>query len=194
MLSEQRLMQKQAAINGLIYGIIILVIGIIALYWIASTSAMPIVIASPVFLSFLIPVALAVFFTLKLRKQIGGYWSFREATSGIFIMFFTAYFVYSLGNFIYSRAIDKSINDRVQQNIIKVTTDFASKQNISTEELDEKIDEIKQSVEAGKNPTAGHVIQGMVFSIIIIFVGALVFAAIFKKEPPVFENNESQLT
>jgi len=193
MQSEQRLMQKQAAIYGLLFGVIVLIIGLVALYWIASTSAMPVVIASPVLLSFIIPLGLAVVFTLQLRKYVGGYWSMRQATSGIFLMFFTAYFVYSLGNFVYARAVDKTINERVQQNIIKVTTDFASKQNIPTEELDEKIDQIKESIEAGKHPTPGHVAQGIIFSIIILFVGALIFAAIFKKEPPVFEN-KSQLS
>ncbi|WP_207421188.1 DUF4199 domain-containing protein [Desertivirga brevis] len=191
-MQDKRSMQKQAAVYGLLFGVIILIIGIIALYWIASTTAMPVIIASPVLLSFAIPVALAIFFTLKLRKYVGGYWSMREAASGIFIMFFAAYFVYSLGNYIYSHSVDKGITERVQQNIVKVTTDFAGKQNVPTEELDEKIDEIKASIEAGKNPTIGHVIQGIIFSIIITFIAALIFAAIFKKEPPVFAKSVSE--
>ncbi|WP_207531621.1 DUF4199 domain-containing protein [Desertivirga arenae] len=189
---DKRSMQKQAAVYGLLYGVVILIIGIIALYWIASTRAMPVIIASPVLLSFAIPVGLAIFFTLKLRNYAGGYWSMREAASGIFIMFLTAYFIYSLGNYVYAHKVDKGITERVQLNIVKVTTDFASKQNVPTEELDEKIDQIKESIEAGKNPTVGHIIQGIFFSIIIIFVAALIFAAIFKKEPPVFAKSVSE--
>src|SRR5690554_3863472 len=35
----------------------------------------------------LIGIGVAVYFTLDIRKKIGGYWSFREALSAIFVMF-----------------------------------------------------------------------------------------------------------
>ncbi len=36
----------------------------------------------------LVGIGLAVYFCIDMRKQIGGYWSFKEALSNIFIMFF----------------------------------------------------------------------------------------------------------
>ncbi len=183
-------MQKKAVVNGLIYGAILLIVGIIAVHFLVSTTSMTVIFAFSGFLTFLIPVGVAIPFTLNLRKNAGGYWNLRQATTAIFVMFLTAYVVYSAGNFIYSRAIDKTINQRVTENIIKVTADFASRQNLPQEQIDEKIDQMRENMEAGKNPSLSHIVQSFIFSVIFIFIGALIFAAIFKRERPVFERSE----
>ena len=191
MLVEQREMQKKAALSGLLFGVILLCIGIPALYVIAQASSMAVVIGSPVLLSFIVPILLAVFFCISLRKQVGGYWSFREATGGIFVLFITAYLLYSAGSHVHTHYIDKKIAQEVKENVLNVTTTFASKQNIPAEELDEKIDEMKENMEEEKNPSTGKLIQSVLFSIIILFIGALLFAAIFKKEEPLFNEPTS---
>lgn len=192
MIEDKREMQKKAALLGLVFGVILLVIGIIALYLIAKTTSIAVVIASPILLSFLVPLGLAVWFCLNLRKRIGGYWSFRDATSGIFLMFFSAYFIYSTGNLVFTKAIDTTISKTVKENILKVTSDFASRQNLPAEQIDEKIEEMKSKMEEEGTPDAKQIVQGIVYAIIIIFVVSLIFAAIFKKEPPVFETDNDE--
>ena len=182
----QRQMQKKAALSGLVFGVISLVIGIAALYVIADTNSMAVVIGSPIVLSFILPIILAVYFCLNLRKQVGGYWSFREATSGIFVLFISAYLVYSAGNYVFAKAVDPNINKAVKENIVNVTERFASEQDIPTEQIDEKIEEMRDQLAEEHTQTAGKIFQSVVFAIIIIFVGSLIFAPIFKKDPPVF--------
>lgn len=187
---SQRQMQKKAAIYGLAFGVVSLVIGIAALYLIADTKSMVVVIGSPILLSFVLPIILAVYFCLNLRKQVGGYWTFREATSGIFVLFISAYLIYSLGNYVFAHAIDPNINKAVKENIVNVTERFASKQDIPTEQIDEKIEEMREQLAEEQTQTTGKIFQSVVYAIIIIFVGSLIFAAIFKKDPPVFAKTD----
>jgi len=187
---DQRDMQKKAALMGLIFGLIALVTGIGGLYIVASSSSIAGALGFQVLRSFVIPLSLAVLFAIILRKQIGGYWSFRQATSGIFLLFFTAYFVYSLGDLGYKQAVDSTLETKALQNTIKVTVDFVSKQKMPTDQLDDKITQMEEAMEASKHVSPGAIAQGMLAFILIIFVVSLVFAAIFKREQPLFEEEE----
>ena len=74
--------KKIAFINGLIWAVINIFI-LLAVYY-----AMPNLLGNMAFavVTFVISLGLAIYFVLDLRKKIGGYWSFREALSNIFIM------------------------------------------------------------------------------------------------------------
>lgn len=76
--------KKSAISNALIWAVINIVIFLLVYY------ASPTSLANPGFgIVFIgIGIGLAVYFTLDLRKKIGGYWSFREALTNIFLMFF----------------------------------------------------------------------------------------------------------
>ena len=71
--------KKKAIINGVILGFISLVLSIISLYF--SKTATSIVTSSVVniFVSYVVFLAIAVFFILQLRKANGGYWDFTTA-------------------------------------------------------------------------------------------------------------------
>ena len=79
--------RKSAATNGLIWAFINIVIFLLTYY------AAPQLLGNMSYgiLIFLISIGLAVYFVLDLRKKIGGYWSFREALSSIFVLFFVQY-------------------------------------------------------------------------------------------------------
>jgi hypothetical protein len=50
----------------------------------------------------LIAMGLYIFFTIDLRKKIGGFWSFKEALKGIFLMSFIAGLLSTFVNFVLS--------------------------------------------------------------------------------------------
>ncbi|WP_207425629.1 DUF4199 domain-containing protein [Pedobacter sp. SYSU D00535] len=182
-------LQKKAAVNGLIFGAIQLVVAIISLYILASTDSAAVILSFPLLLSLLLPLGIAVYFCLNLRKSIGGYWSLREATSGIFIMFVVAYFLYSLGTYAFTKTVNPGVNTAVKENVIKVTSSMMERQGMATEQIDEKVEQIRESMDEEAAPGAGKLIQGIVVSIIVIFVVSLIFAAIFKREAP-YSNKE----
>jgi hypothetical protein len=50
-------------------------------------------------------------------------------------------------------------------------------------EIDKKMEEINQKFEEQKNPSIGSIIQNQLIAIIFLFVLALIFGAIFKRDP-----------
>jgi hypothetical protein len=80
-LSLQNL-NKAASTNGLTIGILSTAIGVVTFYMFPSLlGSISFGIGTLV-----ISLVIYVFFTLDLRKKIGGFWSFREALKGIFLM------------------------------------------------------------------------------------------------------------
>jgi hypothetical protein len=183
---SQKEIRNKSIKNGLFLGLILLVVGIISLYLIASTAALWVVIFAPVVVSFVIPIAVAVFFCLNLRKKVGGYWAFRQATSAIFFMFFTAYVISTLGNFAFGKLVEPNIDQRVKKNLITATTSAMENQGLDQELIDDKVAQIEKQFSSKQQISTGGIIQGVVFSILIVFVFSLIFGAIFKKDPPVY--------
>ena len=75
---------NQLAINnGLYIGGISTILGILVYY------VSPDLMGATSFgiIMMLLSLALYIFFTIDLRKKVGGFWSFREALKGIFLMF-----------------------------------------------------------------------------------------------------------
>lgn len=183
---DQRELKKGGAINGLIFGIIVLLAGVVSVYMLANTANFALVVATPLVVSLLLPLAAAVFLTLNLRKRVGGYWTLRQATTGIFIMFIVAYIFSTLGNLVFYTASGPEIKIQTKENLVKVTTSFLERQGANQDEIDASVDKVNAGFTEGAALSTGQMIQGYLQAIIIIFVAALIFAAIFKKEPPAF--------
>ena len=83
-------LNKAAGTNGVIIGILSIVIGVVTYY------VFPQLLGSISFGigSLVVSLLIYIFFTLDLRKKIGGFWSFREALKGIFLMAFIAGLLY----------------------------------------------------------------------------------------------------
>ena len=80
-LSLQNL-NKAASTNGVIIGILSTVIGVVTFYMFPSLlGSMSFGIGT-----LAVSLVIYIFFTLDLRKKIGGFWNFREALKGIFLM------------------------------------------------------------------------------------------------------------
>lgn len=187
---DQTELKKGGAVNGLIFGMIVLLAGIISVYMLANTANFALVVATPLVVSLLVPLAAAVFLTLNLRKRIGGYWTLRQATTGIFIMFIVAYTFSTVGNFVFYEISGPGLKAETKENLVKVTTSFLERQGANQDEIDASVDKVNAGFAESVELSTGQIIQGYLQAIIIIFVAALIFAAIFKKEPPVFARAE----
>src|ERR1700733_7050051 len=83
---------------GIALGFILLALGIFSYYLITRVTTSPVLfVAIPIFFSLFIPIFLTVFFCFNGRKKLGGYWTFKQATTGIFIMFLVAYLIQFIG-------------------------------------------------------------------------------------------------
>ncbi|WP_257656342.1 DUF4199 domain-containing protein [Parapedobacter lycopersici] len=133
-----------------------------------------------------IGIGLAIYFTLDLRRKAGGYWSFREALSNIFIMFIVQVVVVTLFTTAFAKWIEPSYADTMREISLNATTRMAETLSSDQDQIDKIIEEAEKSIEKQVNPGFMDVVQGLAIAAIFYFVGALIFAAIFKRERPVF--------
>src|SRR6202007_1862689 len=111
---------QQIRINGIkkgvFLGVIITALSIISYYFVTSGNQSPVLfVAAPVFFSIFLPIFAVVFFCFDSRKKIGGYWTFRQATTGIFIMFLIAYiFQFAVRDVAFNRFIEPNSVQKTQ--------------------------------------------------------------------------------
>lgn len=175
--------KRIALINGLIWGFVNIVLLLLVYY------AMPDLLGNYAYgvVLMLIGLGLAVYFTLDIRKKIGGFWSFRFALSHIFILFFVQYLVFALFTTAFPKWIEPAYADHVREIRLNSVTEVAERfGGGNQEQIDMMIEEAEKAIEKELNPTLTDFLQTLAISVIMYFIGALIFAAIFKREKPVF--------
>jgi len=178
--------------SGLTLGAILLVLGIFSFYFIIRMAAsFLLIIIGPIVFSIIIPIVLVIFICFDLRKKIGGYWNFRQATTGIFIMFFVAYIVQYIGkDVVFAKFVEPNMVQKTQDAMMDATTAMMEKAGTDQTQIDEKKAQIQKQFDGQKEITIGKIIQGIIISIILMFVLALIFGALFKKDPPLFADSD----
>jgi hypothetical protein len=171
---------------GIVLGFILLALSISSYYLITRVNTSPVLfIAIPVFFSLFIPILVTVYFCFNGRRQLGGYWTLKQATTGIFIMFLMAYVIQFIGkDIVFDKVIEPNNIVTTQHAAIKAKTTLMKQNGDSQKAIDHSIAEMKKDFAAQQNTTVGSTIQGLVFSILFVFLFALVFGALFKKVPP----------
>lgn len=175
--------KKIAFINGLVWTGINLFILLVTYY------AMPQLLGNAAYgiVSMVISLGLAIYFTLDLRKKVGGYWSFKEALSNIFIMFFVQQLLYTALVLGFGKYVEPAYNDYMREVTLNASVQMAEAFGGGDSEMvDNMIAEAEASVEKSLNPSFMDFIQAQAIAVIVCFILALIFAAIFKRERPVF--------
>ena len=151
-------LNKAASTNGVIIGILSTVIGVVTYY------VFPSMLGSIGFgiATLVVTLLIYVFFIIDLRKKIGGFWNFKEALKGIFLMSFIAGFM--------------------ESGMSKTFENMGMEQEQIDEALEKQIEALKEQY----NPTITQFFKNLGIATILQFVMSLIFAAIFKKEAPVF--------
>jgi hypothetical protein len=175
-------LKKEALKNGAIWGVISVVIFLITWY------VMPNLMEGYIYptLTFLVSIALAIFFTIDMRKKAGGYWSFSEALWKIFVMFLTAMAIIYIFNILFGKYIDPSYPVKMKELVMQKTEDMMKSigGGMDDEALAKAMQSTKDRVDAQFTPSFSQAVVGFGISAALYFVGALIFAAIFKKNDP----------
>jgi hypothetical protein len=176
--------KKAGATNGLLIGFIFLVTSIFLFYFITAmtTNYLMITIVGPVVISFLVPIGVAIWLCLDLRKKIGGFWSFKQATTGIFIMFFVGSLVSTIGSLGFSTLIEPDMAQKMKTVMVNGTTEMMKKRGVDQDTIDKQAQSISDSMDKQSSHSVGAISKSIGISIIIDFVLALIFGAIFKRE------------
>lgn len=181
--------RKNALTSGLILGAISFVLGLVSFYFITSAAgSFWTVIIGPMVIALILPLVIAVFITLDLRKKIGGYWTFKQAVSGIFIMFLLSYALSNvLTNFVFVPLIEPQMTEKVQAAVVDASSKMMTKSGMEQDKIDERVADMQKGFEEQKNATITKKAISIAGSIVLMFIISLIFAAIFKKEKPLFD-------
>jgi len=178
--------KKQSITYGIYLGVIALVLGIITMYISKSTTSLVVLYGISAVLNLVVFIGVTVFFSINLRKGYGGYWSFSQALKSIFIMLAFATLISSVGSFLFTKYIEPTIQEEVMNNTSSLTIEMMENSGANDDQIDEviaKLDEAKASI---SNISFSQFFKGFGITLISYFVLALILAAIFKREKPVF--------
>lgn len=185
--------KKQAIPNGLLLGVIILVFNIFSFYFITVICKNPIAILGEILLGFVVNIIVGVLFTLNLRKKVGGYWTFRQATSGIFIMFIISYLTLFIGrDLIFGKLVEPNMIEKTQTAMLDARNKVLMRNGVDQAKIDEQDETIHKQLDAEKNMTATGYVKTVFINFIFLFVVSAVVAALFKKEPPLFSHDVNE--
>ena len=174
----------QGLINGLILGAVLSVVNILYFYFMiqVAKTAVAVTVGSVVF-SYVLPIGIAILFCMSLRKKIGGYWNVRQATTGIFIMFFASYLVvFIIKDNVFAKVIEPDMLQKTETAMMNALNKLKEENPANAKDVDAKISDMKKALEGEKSITIGQQIQSFGITIIFLFVLALIFAAFFKNE------------
>ena len=176
--------KKLALTNGLIWAAINIALFLLVYY------AKPDLMGSFAYagISIAIGLGLAIYFCIDIRKKIGGYWSFKEALGSIFILFFTQALIVLFFTTIFGKFIEPSYPAKIKEIALKSTQTMMEKMGMDQEKVDEEVQKLDVSLEKSLNPGVKDLLKTIATSAIMYFIGALIFAAIFKRERPMFES------
>lgn len=180
---ETTVSAKKLALNyGLIWAAINIVIFLFAYY------AFPQVMGTFTYtvIQIIIGVGLAVYFTLQIRRQIGGFWTFREAISAIFVLFILPSVVVMLFSIAFGKWIDPSYNDFIKESTLNMTTELLEKVSNDQDMIDKTIEETEVALDKQLNPSFVDVLKSLATSVLMYFIISLIWAAIFKRDRPIF--------
>ena len=179
-------LNKSAITNGLIIGALSVVIGVVTYYvapsLMGSTSyGIGLMIVS---------IGLYIFFTLDLRKKIGGYWDFKTALKGIFLMSFIAGLFSILFNYVFYKFVEPGAFESISGYISEGMSGTLENLGMQQEQIDEAVAKQLETMRGQFDPTLKDLAKNFGIAVLIQFIMSLIFAAIFKKEQPVFASTE----
>jgi len=183
---DKKLLKKQGALLGCALGVLMIVLTIVPMYYFVSSSSFWMVIIGPVITGFFFPLILAIIFAFNLRNKVGGYWNFREAVTGIFIMLLVAAVISSAAGFVFEKAIQPDMRERYLRNIENNTINYMENAGVDAEQIDKQMEKLDQEIEKAGDASIWTTLSGFGVYVIIVFVIALTLGAILKKEKPIF--------
>ncbi|MBI2271222.1 MAG: DUF4199 domain-containing protein [Bacteroidetes bacterium] len=175
---------------GIKYGLIAGFIGILLQ---AFTYLMGVQFMATWWVGILILVAIItmyVILSLRIRKDMGGYITFKDAFIKTFVMCIIAGTISTLFGLLLYHVIDPELPDKLQNAIMEKTMTMMENMGAPQEKIDEVAEQLQ---EAGNNFSVGAQIKNYFVGILFGAIFALIMGAIIKKARPVFEDTPTNV-
>ena len=176
---------------GLLLGILLLVISIAAVYYTAyiNTSVVALVIA--LFLTkYPLQILFGLGFAVLLKRSIGNYWSLKQATTGIFFMFYTALVIAYFGfNVVFVHLLHPAAVLEANKHTVQSFRQAQQHNGVPPSEINKRATELQRNLNAGMHITVGNVVTYLLLGVVFAFIAAFIFGVLLKREPPLFTRN-----
>ena len=181
----ERNIRKNAIIKGLLLGIIVTALSIFSFYFITALTSNPLLIVIVMFLcSTLFPILISIFFCVDMRKKTGGYWGLRQSITGIFLMFLVSYAILTIGrDLIFAKLIEPNMANKVEAVMIEIKQSRLKAMGAPDATIKSEISELKKELAVPVKISVFDRLNDYIKTIILLFAIAIIFGAMFKKEP-----------
>ncbi|WP_299287053.1 DUF4199 domain-containing protein [uncultured Mucilaginibacter sp.] len=182
-----RQIRIQGAIYGGVLGVLILVLHI-ASYLVMVKVSTPLWVTafSPLIFTNVLPIIAAVLLCLNLREKIGGYWHFRQAASGIFVMFLVSYLIFFFGFLLFSKVIEPATDLNLENKIEATKAAIRQQQGVSLQHIQEETKGLRKDFTDRQNSGVWGFVQSFGIVVVLLFLASMIFGALFKNDPPVY--------
>lgn len=178
-----RQIRIKGAQYGAVLGVSIFLLHLLSYFLMTKVSTPLWVTAfSPLIFTNLLPIVIAILLCLRLREKIGGFWSLRQASSGIFAMFLTSYLIFFFGMILYSKVIDPKMELNIQNKIELVKTAIRRDQNTSQQHINEEVTGLRKDYNERQKSGVWGFVQSFGIVVVLLFLASLIFGALFKNE------------
>ena len=143
-------------------------------------------------ITLVVAIALAIYFCIDMRKKVGGFWSFKEALGSIFLMFFVQALIVLAFTIVFGKFIEPAYPEKMKEIASASAQQLMEGMGLDQDKIDDAMADSDVRFEKQFNPGLTDVLITIGTTAIMYFIGALIFAAIFKKEQPVFLQNTEE--
>ncbi|WP_295673727.1 DUF4199 domain-containing protein [uncultured Mucilaginibacter sp.] len=168
--------------NGLLLGIVYSAIEIFYFYYITKIAGSALLLISGrVLFPLVLPILGVIYFCLKSRKQAGGFWTFKQATTGIFIMLCVAYIVYTLGvSLLFNKVIEPNNIQKTEAAVIGKKIAIMKQSGAKQSDINAAIADTKKDFGEDKPASLFYIIFENAMAILFLFVFAILFASMIR--------------
>ncbi|WP_448520442.1 DUF4199 domain-containing protein [Rhodoflexus sp.] len=163
------------------YGLMLAAVGIVVqlLIYVVNVELMASMISS--FVILLISIALIIYFARLLRQARGGFATFGEMFSDIFIMLMISAVAGIIFNYMLYNVIDPDLAETMKRAVIKNSESMFAKLGMSGEQVDAALAEIEKQ---DMSMTTGKSLQTLLGQGVFYAIISAIMAAIMKKNKP----------
>lgn len=186
--------RKEGFVKGIFLGLIVLAGNIGSFYYIMNMakSSSVLILLGAYALTILIPLGAIVLFMMNARKKNGGYWSFKQAVTSAFIMFITSYVILTLGrDMLFAKLVEPNMASKIGKVMIDSRIAKDKAEGSTPDQINKDITEQKKNYNMQTESSSLPLIENIPENILMLFVLSIIFAAIFKKEPPLVVAEET---
>ena len=177
--------RKEGAIRGLLFGITMLVVDILKIYYLAYLAKSPLttfIVLYPLY--YIILFGVAILFVSGLRNKIGRYWNLKQAITGIFIMLFITSVIWNNGISIFTAKINPRLAEKSHVAFVETRKQAMLSSKTPAAKINEEINNMNKTFAAGSQVTIAGFLRSLLISAILVFAVSTLLGILFRRDKP----------